>query len=593
VSANPHTPQTDDDHKTYVLSAGKRKPASGVKSVPAAPVPEVGPAVAGVSRCDSLPDFQFLACVGRTDTTESWMVRTPENRLRQIKFVHGFRDAEAQARWERLITFQAGSHPALLPVDVIQSDPGRAVLLSDLVERSLADRFEQCRRQKLPGIPRAELLGLLQPVADVLDTLFRMFRVQHLNLSPKTLLLDDGRLMMADVGLLQVTDRMEGSAPSRSVLRCYAGHAAPEWVTKHQAAPTSDQYSLALIFAEMLTGTHPLGHLSRERATRNRERWRPSLELLPKADHEVLSRALHSDPFRRYPTCAALMAALRESGKRIEVEAKKPVGPLPAVIFASGEVPAVEIAPPDVSLDRVVTGLVQQAAGRVVVQEFRHIRYLLRPGELLQHRCAARMLPGVATIKLDGFCVQWRARPVYHDDRSTVLRIPLPRDVWQFCLGREVALEVEVQMFRPPHAQARWTEIGISMRPLGCAPRQAVEVLDGVAPVVLESLRHYLQVTPEMRTEERLTCVQPIRVAPVFAGQKLGGPIECQGKDISLHGIGFYLPQQPPSPQIYIQVPTAQQIAELALLAKVVRVKPFAEGWYEVGAQFVPSAGQK
>src|SRR5262249_40218788 len=153
--------------------------------------------------------------------------------------------------------------------------PGRVTLLADLVERSLADRLEQCRRQKLPGVPRSELLDLLLPVADVLDSLFREFRVQHLNLTPKTLLWDGHRLQVADLGLLQVTEAPEDRAPSRSVLRTYASYGAPEWAIKQQTTPTSDQYSLALVYAEMLTGVHPLGHLSRERATRNRQRWKP------------------------------------------------------------------------------------------------------------------------------------------------------------------------------------------------------------------------------------------------------------------------------------------------------------------------------
>lgn len=605
MSPQSQTPRLEDPQSDFRYDAAQgiflqdapETPQHGLRSDegvrPRTPMPEVVPTRGGSARCATLPGYQFMACIGRSNTTETWMVRTPENRVRQIKFVRGFRSTDLQAQWERLIAFRAGANSALLPVDVIQSDPGRTVVLSDLVERTLADRFEQCRRQRMPGIPRAELLNLLRPIAELLDSLFRQYRVQHLNVSPRTLLLDEGRLMLADIGLLQVTEAPEDATPTRSALRSFAPNGAPEWVVKQQASPTSDQYSLALVFAEMLSGVHPLGHLSRERATRNRERWKPNLELLPHSDRTPLARALHTDPFRRFPSCAALIKALDESGKRIEVEEAKQAGPLPSVILTASESTSLDTIAAHVSLDRVLTGLVQAAAGKVVVQEFRQIRYLLRPGEMIQHRCAARMLPGMATLKLDGFCVQWRARPVYHDDRSTVLQIPLPRDFWQLCLGRDVSLEVEIQLSRPPHAQARWTEIGISMRPLGCGSRQAAEVLELVAPVVLESLRNYLQVTPELRAEERLACVQPMRVAPVFAGQKLGGAVECQGKDISLHGVGFYLPQQPSSPQFYVQVPTAEQIADLALLAKVVRVKPFGEGWYEVGAQFVPSGPEQ
>lgn len=596
MSAAPHggeLPQAvrsgtaEGDQRTHVLGPSRQPPLPA----PFVVLPGVGPGVEGVAHCVTLPGYQFLACLGHSDTTEAWVVRTPEDRVRQVKFVRGFRDAELQVWWERLICFRDGGLPALLPVELIRSDPGRVVLLSDVIERALGDRLNQCRRQRLVGIPRAELLDLLQPVAEVLDRLFHLFRVQHLNLSPKTLLLEGGRLWLTDVGLPQVTDAPDPS-PARPALRGCSGHGAPEWVIRRQAAPTSDQYSLALIFAEMLTGAHPLAHLSRERATRNRQQWRPNLKLLPEADHEVLDRALHADPFQRFPTCAALLAALRDSSRRVEAERNAPANPLPTVIVAAVAAAVPASAPANVTVDKVVTGLVQRVAGREVVQEFRQIRYLLRPGELLQHRCAVRLFPGVPAVPLEDFCSRWRARPIARDERAATLRIPLRRDLWQFCLGRAAALEVEVRLLRPAQEQARWAEVGVRMRPLGCGPRQAAEVLNTVAPLVLESLRQFLPVTPEMRTQERLLCEQPLRVAPVFAGQKLGGPIECQGKDISLHGIGFYLPQQLPGPQLYVQVPpsAAPEVADLALLARVVRAKPLAEGWYEVGARFVPPA---
>jgi hypothetical protein len=89
-----------------------------------------------------------------------------------------------------------------------------------------------------------------------------------------------------------------------------------------------------------------------------------------------------------------------------------------------------------------------------------------------------------------------------------------------------------------------------------------------------------------MRTQERLAYSQRVRVSPVLANCQLGGLIECQAKDISLKGIGFFLPRQPPSPQFYVNTTLGDEATELALLARAVRVKPVGNGWYEIGALF-------
>src|SRR5262249_45452534 len=97
-----------------------------------------------------------------------------------------------------------------------------------------------------------------------------------------------------------------------------------------------DQYSLALIFAEMLTGMYPRlkgtagkpgyyrrpGHGDARTNSQRRPDVGPGksamrgqvkvdLDLLPAADRPAIARALSDDPSERYPSCVALIEAPR------------------------------------------------------------------------------------------------------------------------------------------------------------------------------------------------------------------------------------------------------------------------------------------
>jgi hypothetical protein len=60
--------------------------------------------------------------------------------------------------------------------------------------------------------------------------------------------------------------------------------------------------------------------------------------------------------------------------------------------------------------------------------------------------------------------------------------------------------------------------------------------------------------------------------------------VECQGKDISPGGIGFYLPGQLPTSQVLLHLPQTPQTPTTTVHARIVRVQGCGDGWYEVGA---------
>jgi hypothetical protein len=263
-----------------------------------------------------------------------------------------------------------------------------------------------------------------------------------------------------------------------------------------------------------------------------------------------------------------------------------PQGGLPVIITWPAPSPLVLPAQPSgPSLEEVLPELLAGAAGTLRVREHQAIRYLLQPGQLLEHHCAASMPPGVARAKLDGFVEQWSAELVRDDGQAFVYRVGLPVTWWQRWLGRMPVLEVEVKML-PQRRTQQLTEVGVAMRPLGCRRDVGAKLLEEVGPLLLESLRSYLQAYPEQRGQHRLLCPQPLSVSAIQPGLHLAQAIACQGKDISSAGIGFFLPQAPSSPQVYVNLGSNPFAASLAVLAKVVRVRPRGDGWFEVGALF-------
>src|SRR5262249_8733549 len=107
-----------------------------------------------------------------------------------------------------------------------------------------------------------------------------------------------------------------------------------------------------------------------------------------------------------------------------------------------------------------------------------------------------------------------------------------------------------------------------------------------VGPRLVESMRTYLQANPERRGVERLVYANPLLVHPVLTQETLAEAIACWSKDISLTGIGFYFPQLPISKEVLVDLSQALPNEEAILPAKIVRVQPFGDQGFEIGAQF-------
>ncbi len=578
-----------------MLTAAERHDSTWMPGERARPAAGAGAAPVG-----ALTNCRLLECVGRLPGGELWRGQTPAGKPCTIRFIFDLAatDDEGEARpADRLRVLR---HPALALLDVEQNGPRLALIYAG-GDQTLLTRLKECQRAGQQGVPRFELLDHLRGVAGALDGLFRNYRVQHLGLTPRHLYLIDGRVRIADFGLVELFWLPAGHQPGALNAR----YAPPELFDR-QITRAADQYSLALIYQELLTGIHPFRNMNPRQMASPRLRGKPDLGMLPATDRPVILRALHPDPDQRFGSCLELIDALEAGGlprteppsaavvKRLN---QRPPTPVPTRAAPAADGPRVVTnaarvpAPAQVSILAAVDKLVQRAAGDRQVREQNGVRYLLKPGMQIEHRCFARLVPSLVRLKLDGFRDQWCAELVNAKGGTCVYHVPIRGSLIERFFGVWPTLAVEVHCRFAQDPKVALAEVVIRIEPQDCSKRKAAHLLESAGPPILESLRSFLEAGPERRGEERLPFEQPVQVYPVYEGQGLGDSIPADGRDISPHGMGLYLPCRPPTPQVCLQLPWSSTAAPLNVRAKVVSVQPCLDGRLAVGLSFLQNMG--
>jgi eukaryotic-like serine/threonine-protein kinase len=253
-----------------------------------------------------LPGYRLIERLGAGGYGEVWSAEAPGGLTKAIKFVFGQHHEKRASNELRALHHVRGvRHPFMLSLERIEVVDGRLLVVTELADGSVKDRFDACRCEGLCGIPRKELLLYLRDAADALDFMSDSHDLQHLDIKPENLLLLAAHVKVADFGLVKDVRQSQASLVG-GMTPLYA---APE-VFRGAPCRFSDQYSLAIVYQEMLTGTLPFGGGNAAELTLQHLNDEPDLSPLSVTDRYAVARALSKDPQHRYATCRDFVEAL-------------------------------------------------------------------------------------------------------------------------------------------------------------------------------------------------------------------------------------------------------------------------------------------
>jgi serine/threonine protein kinase len=262
-----------------------------------------------------LAGYRLIERLGRGGFGEVWKVEAPGGLLKAAKFVFGDLDGmdeesrPAEQELKALNRVRQIRHPYILSLERFEPIDGQLIIVMELADRNLWDRFRECRGQGLPGIPRDELVRYMEETAEALDLMNNHYQIQHLDVKPQNLFLIFNHVKVGDFGLAKLLDGAKASVTG-GVTPVYA---APEtfegWVSRF-----SDQYSLAIVFQELLTGTRPFNGANTRQLLMQHLNHSPDLSPLPTDDQPIIARALNKKPDDRWSTCTEMVQGLKVAG---------------------------------------------------------------------------------------------------------------------------------------------------------------------------------------------------------------------------------------------------------------------------------------
>ncbi|MEM6470162.1 MAG: tubulin-like doman-containing protein [Planctomycetota bacterium] len=255
---------------------------------------------------EPIKGYRLEKRIGRGGYGEVWRATAPGGLKKAVKFVYGQQDERrAEQELKSLERIKGVQHPFILTLERFELIERQLVIVTELADGSLEDIFNDHRERGSCGIPRDKLLQHMRDAADALDYLHQLYRLQHLDIKPANLLIVGGRVKVADFGLLKDLGDVECSVVG-GLTPIYA----PPEVFDGKPSMHSDQYSLAVMYQELLTSTRPFsGRTIAQLATQHVHN-APNLKPLPPGDRPCVARALEKSPDRRFSSCSEFVEKL-------------------------------------------------------------------------------------------------------------------------------------------------------------------------------------------------------------------------------------------------------------------------------------------
>jgi serine/threonine protein kinase len=255
---------------------------------------------------EPVPGYVLRRMIAAGGYGEVWEACGPGDFTIAMKFVR--LAGRGTVEKEALKIAKRARHPNLVVTHGAWDIGGYLIIAMELAERTLFDVLEAARNAGSQGIPREELLRHMADAAAGIDYLNDppdgLTGIQHRDIKPQNLLIVGGRTKVADFGIARI---IHGQATGHTGAMTIA-YAAPEFFER-KTTNRSDQYSLAVTYCYLLTGTLPF-HGSDAEVMHGHLHKPPDLSGLPRADRAVVNRAMAKKPEDRWPSCEQFVRAL-------------------------------------------------------------------------------------------------------------------------------------------------------------------------------------------------------------------------------------------------------------------------------------------
>jgi len=271
---------------------------------------------------EPIPGYRLIEPLGSGGFGEVWKCEAPGGMFKAIKFVYGnlqsvdLDGVRAEQEKKALERIREVRHPFVCSLERWEFVEGELVIVMELAERTLHDQFVECQNAGLIGIPRDSLLRYLRDTAEALDFINAKHNLQHLDVKPRNLFLVSDRVKVGDFGLVKNLERQSGSGLLGGVTPLYA---PPETYTG-KISPHCDQYSLAIVYQELLTGHRPFNGKNVRQLAQQHMQEPPDLRSLPEAERPIVGKALAKNPDERFASCMAFIANIYKARQPVKVE---------------------------------------------------------------------------------------------------------------------------------------------------------------------------------------------------------------------------------------------------------------------------------
>ncbi|NBO92540.1 MAG: serine/threonine protein kinase [Planctomycetia bacterium] len=265
---------------------------------------------------EPVPGFTLTGRLGQGAFGDVWEAVGLGNRCVALKFLDCRKRPASMVSAEIRLLRELSSlkHPNIITLHGVHCWGQYVVLNMERADTNLNDLLHTHREQHGTNLPVDQVLDYMTQAAAALDfiagwrhsSLTGSQGMQHCDVKPTNLLLVGPVLKLADFGLCAGT----GWQTHRGGCRGTPPYAAPE-LYRGTASPTTDQFSLAVTFCELVFGDSVF--VRRSPADTPALGMPVELSKLGEKEYPILSRAMHPFPSSRYSSCKLFIDELRRA----------------------------------------------------------------------------------------------------------------------------------------------------------------------------------------------------------------------------------------------------------------------------------------